>query len=279
MKIIITGSSGMLGSALVNEFKNSGMHQTFSFDKNQLDITNKKEIEKCFKKIKPNVLINAAAYTDVDDCEINRKQALNVNAKAVKNLAVLCNKINAVLVHFSTDYVFDGKNKNGYKESDKKNPINYYGWSKSLGEDYITSAMENYFIVRTSWLFGNNGKNFVDAILKKSNEREIKVVDEQRGCPTYTNDLAIAVRILLQNHQNYGFGIYHITNEGDCTWFDFAKEIIKINKSKSKVVPIKSSELDRKAKRPKCSVLINTKFKNKLPIWQDALRRYLGGLR
>ena len=274
MNSLITGSSGMLGSDIAHEFKNTQKgFKAYSLNKKQLDITKTHDILKNFRKIKPGIVINCAAYTDVDGSESNRKLALNVNAIAVKNLAKACRKFGSAMVHFSTDYVFDGKNKNGYREDSRKNPINYYGYTKSMGEKYIEEMLDNYFIIRTSWLFGKNGKNFVDAIIKKSKDKEIRVVNDQRGSPTYTKDLANAAKELIRN---YRYGAYHITNRGACTWFEFAKEILKNANSKTKVIPIKSEEISRTAKRPRCSVLINTKFKNKLPFWDNALKRYLG---
>lgn len=271
MKVLITGSSGMLGSDLTEEFSDSNLYH---FSKEQLDITKKSHIIKNFKKIKPGIVINSAAYTDVDGSERNRKEALRVNALAIRNIAMMCRKIDAVLVHYSTDYVFDGNNKNGYRENDKKNPINYYGYTKSLGEDYISRILRKYFIIRSSWLFGRKGKNFVESILSKANENEIKVVNDQFGSPTYTKDLARATKELLV--QEYGFGVYHLTNSGYCSWYEFAKEILKNANSKAKVVPISSMQLNRPAKRPKCSILISTKFKNRLPLWSVGLKRYLG---
>ena len=270
MRVLLTGSNGMLGSDLVNEFKDLDL---YAFGREQLDIAKKSSIIKIFKKIKPNVVINSGAYTDVDGSEKNKRQALKVNATAVRNIAMTCKRLDATLVHFSTDYVFDGRNKNGYRENDKKNPINYYGYTKSLGEDYILKITRKYFIIRSSWLFGKNGKNFAHAILKKSNDGSIEVVDDQIGSPTYTKDLARATKEIVQN---YDYGIYHITNSGCCTWFEFAEEILRLNNSKTKVIPIKSHQLQRPARRPKCSILINTKFKNKLPLWNEALKRYLG---
>ena len=273
MKILITGSSGMLGSDLVQEFKEFHL---YNFGKDNLDITKKSQIQKHFRKIKPDVVINSAAYTDVDGSETNKREALMVNAVAVRNIAMMCKKIDAVLVHYSTDYVFDGENKNGCKENDRKNPINYYGCTKSLGEDYITRIMKKYFIIRSSWLFGKNGKNFVHSIIKKSGDAEIKVVNDQSGSPTYTKDLAKATKEIILS---YDYGIYHITNSGTCTWFGFAQEILKQVNSKARVVPINSRELSRPAKRPRCSVLVNTKFKNELPFWSIALKRYLGEIK
>lgn len=271
MRILITGSNGMLGSDIVNEFYDFDLYY---FDKNKLNIANNGDILKNFQEIKPNVVFNCAAYTDVDGSETNKETALKINAEAVRNLAKACKKFNSALVHFSTDYVFDGQKKIGYSEDDRKNPLNYYGYTKSLGEDYVQQELKKYFIIRSSWLFGKNGKNFVDAIIKKSKDKEIKVVDDQTGSPTYTKDLAKAVKELLI--KNYDYGIYHITNSGKCTWFEFAQEILKQSNSKAKVMPITSEELNRPAKRPVCSILLNTKFKNKLPFWNDALNRYLG---
>ena len=273
MKVLITGSKGMLGSDLAEEFKEFHL---YAFGKSELDITKKSSIQKCLKKIKPDVVINSAAYTDVDGSEANKREALKVNGIAVRNIAMMCKRIDAVLVHYSTDYVFDGRNQNGYRENERKNPINYYGYTKSLGEDYITRIMKKYFIIRSSWLFGKNGKNFVQAILNKSKEPQIKVVDDQTGSPTCTKNLAEATKEILMD---YDYGIYHITNSGACTWFDFAQEILTQINSKTKVVPINSKELNRPAKRPKCSVLVNTKFKNKLPLWSIALKRHLGEIK
>ena len=270
MKVLITGSNGMLGSDIVNEFRDFDL---YALGKNELDISKKSKIVKIFKKIKPDIVVNAAAYTDVDGSETYKKQALKTNAIAVRNIAMTCKRLDATLVHFSSDYVFDGRNRNGYKENDKKNPVNYYGYTKSRGEDYILGIMRKYFIIRSSWLFGKNGKNFVQAIMKKANEKEIRVVDDQVGSPTYTRDLANAAKELIQN---YNYGTYHLTNSGTCTWFEFAKEILSLSNSMTKVIPINSKELNRPAKRPGCSILLNTKFKNKLPFWDAALKRYLG---
>src|SRR3989338_1228867 len=270
MRGLITGSNGMLGSDIAEEFKE---FELFAFDKDELDITKKTEIIKKINEIWPNIVINCAAYTDVDGSEANKGTALQINAYGAKNVAEACNKANAALIHFSSDYVFGGNSKNGYKEDASKNPISHYGYSKSLGEDLIIKSTKKYFIIRSSWLFGKNGENFVNAILKKSNEKEIKVADDQIGSPTYTKDLAKATKEFLGNE--YSYGVYHVTNSGYCSWFEFAKEILRLSNSKAKVVPITSEELNRPAKRPKCSILLNTKFKNKLPFWGTALKGYL----
>lgn len=272
MTIILFGCNGMLGSDLSMQFKDQDLH---GFSKNDIDITSKKKVLEIIKKIRPDFVINAAAYTDVDGSEINRKKAMLVNATAVKYLALACCEYNSTLVHFSTDYVFDGENKNGYKENAKGNPINFYGLSKLKGEDYIKKICGNkgYYIIRTQWLYGHNGKNFVDAIIKLSkNKHKLKVVNDQFGSPTYTKDIAKKVKILMGN---YDFGIYHITNNGVCTWYDLAELILKLTNNKTGLIPIASKELNKLAKRPKCSILLNTKFKSKMRNWESALKDYI----
>ncbi len=273
-KIVVIGSKGMLGTDMATELSRHSF-QLHSFDRDEVDITKPNQIRAIFGKIRPVVVINCAAYTDVDGSESHRKEAFALNAGAVRDLAIACREINALLVHYSTDYVFNGKSKKGYREDGKKDPINYYGKTKSIGEDYLSEDLKEHYLIRTSWLFGENGKNFIEAIKKKANEQEIRVVDDQRGSPTYTKDLAKAtVRLIVGK---YPFGTYHLTNSGVCTWHEFAKEVLAQIGSNAKVIAIKSIELKRAAKRPICSILLNTKFKSALPSWKDAVRRYIGG--
>ena len=268
-KIVILGANGMLGTALVKTFK---YHDVYAFNKIQVDITNKKTVFDKVSKIKPSIVINSAAYTDVDGCEKNKRHAFNVNGNAVKIIAEVCKKNNASMLHISTDYVFDGKKK-AYKENDKINPVNIYGKSKALGEKYLIGTLSNYYLIRTSWLFGKHGKNFVDTILKFAKEKkELKVVNDQFGRPTYTKDLAKKIKEVIEKKP---FGIYHITNNGTCTWFQFAKKIIEFAKLNTKIKPMTSKQLDRAAKRPKYSVLLNIKL-SPLRHWQLALQDYLG---
>lgn len=304
-KILILGAKGMLGGYLGRAFLN---FNPVLWDKEDLDITNREEVNNKIKELQPNIIINAAAYTAVDDCEANQDLAMKVNGEAVKYLVEAMNEdrphsklhLNRnrgliLFIHYSTDYVFDGKKQNGYKENDEPhNSINAYGESKLLGEKYILDAAVKYpnfkyYLIRTSWLYGRGGKNFVDAIaalLKKSDR--IKVVDDQRGKPTYAYDLAIKTRELLEG--NYASGIYHITNETEnrekgVSWYDFANEIFRINREKigparrqagenKEIMPCTSGEFPRPAKRPKWAALINTK----LPLmrnWRGALKEYL----
>ena len=268
-KVMILGAGGMLGNALVKTFK---YHDFYAFSKAQIDITNKKVVFNKINKIKPNIVINSAAYTDVDGCEKNRKHAFNVNGKAVKIIADACKKNNISLLHISTDYVFDGKKK-GYKEDDKTSSINVYGKSKLLGEKYLMETLDNYYLIRASWLFGKRGKNFVDTILRLAKEKkELKVVNDQYGRPTYTNDLADKIKEIVETKKS--FGIYHITNSGTCTWFEFAKKIIEFTKLNVKINSITSKQLNRAAKRPRYSVLLNTKL-SPLRHWHLALKDYI----
>src|SRR3989338_10211532 len=216
MKILILGEKGMLGNYLTREFKN---YELYACGKDDINITDKKEVSEKIVEIKPDFVINAAAYTDVDGAESNQKLAFEVNAEGVKNLAICCKKNDSVLVHVSTDYVFDGI-RDDYDEDAKPKPINVYGKSKYAGEKYLKLINPPYYLVRASWLYGSNGKNFVYAILDLAKkQKEISVVNDQRGTPTYARDLAAAIRCIIE--QEPDFGIYHRTNDGVCTWFDF----------------------------------------------------------
>jgi len=260
VKIMIFGAYGMLGHDLQRVFP-----EAECFGK-ELDITEKETLIKTITTSRPNVVINAAAYTDVDGCEDNVDHALRVNGEALAHIAGACIEVKAKLVHFSTDYVFDGT-KQEYRESDATNPINVYGRSKLLGEQNIMEHMEDYRIIRTSWLFGRHGKNFVDTMLGLSGQMDtVKVVDDQFGKPTYTVELAQKTADIIDMEP----GIYHITNEGVCSWYEFASAIIP------NAVPCTSNEFIRKAARPKYSVLVNTKT-GLMCHWRDALRAYLKG--
>ena len=261
MKTILLGYDGMLAHELVNVFPNS---TTFSHQ--ELDITNRNVVLKTIKQIQPFVVINAAAFTDVDGCEDedNREMAFDVNGRAPGYIAEGCSSVGAKLVHFSTDYVFDGSKKE-YVESDLTAPINVYGESKLLGERNIIESMDDYRIIRTSWLFGHHGSNFVDTMLKLSSQMDkVMVVNDQFGKPTYAADLAHKTAEII----NMEPGIYHITNEGVCSWYEFAGAIIP------NAVPCSSEEFARKAKRPTYSILLNTKT-GLLRLWKDALTDYL----
>lgn len=259
IKTLIIGSSGMLGSDICNIFP-----EAVKLTHRDFDITNKEQVLGDLQRIKPNVVINAAAYTDVDGCEDNQELAFQVNGYGPGHIAEACSKVGAALVHFSTDYVFDGSLPE-YLESDTPHPLNVYGHSKLLGEKKIIENMDNYRIVRISWLFGTHGKNFVDTMLKLSRElAEVKVVNDQFGKPTYTVDLAHKIAEITKLEP----GIYHLTNEGVCSWYEFASAFI------DNAVPCTSEEFPRKAKRPKYSILVNTRIEP-MRHWKEALKAYL----
>ncbi|MCX7778853.1 MAG: dTDP-4-dehydrorhamnose reductase [Patescibacteria group bacterium] len=280
-KILILGAKGMLGSDLSFVFKKD---KPICWHRKNLDITDQKEVEKKIKRLKPKIVINATAYTNVEKAEKEFVKAKKINATAVKSLAKICAEIGALFIHYSTDYVFDGKKKKGYRENDRpKNPVNKYGLSKLFGEQAILNLkFQNpnfkFYLLRTFWLFGSyvepkKHKNFVQTILKLAKEKkELKVINDQFGKPTYTFDLAQATKELLSSQRPAG--IYHLTNEGITTWYKLAKEIIKIKKLKIKILPCQTLEYKTLAKRPRYSILLNTKFK-RLRNWKLALRDYL----
>lgn len=269
-KILILGAKGMLGSALCLAFKD---YAITCWDQADVDITDRKKLQEKIIRLKPQIIINAAAFTQVDAAESQQQNVLKVNGKAVGNLAVIAKKIGAILVHFSTDYVFDGKKRKGYKESDQPNPINVYGKSKFLGEALLRRNTDRYYLIRSSWLFGQNGINFVQKMLQLArNNVKLKIVNDQWGKPTYTQDLAERTKQLLEHDKP--FGIYHITNEGKTTWYQFAKKIFELKKDRQKIQPVSSQEYKAKAPRPLHSALLNTKLP-KLRRWEEALDEYL----
>ncbi|MBU1149056.1 dTDP-4-dehydrorhamnose reductase, partial [Patescibacteria group bacterium] len=245
-KILILGANGILGSQLVEVF--SGKNVT-AWTRKDLDITKAKQVEDKITKLNPEILINAAAFTDVDGSEKKKAFVKEVNGSAVGNLAKVCRKIDCLLVHYSTDYVFSGNKPEGYKESYKTSAINAYGQSKELGEKLLRKYCRKYYLIRTSWLFGKNGRNFIDSIKELAPRRvEMKVVNDQYGKPTYAKDLAHRTKDIIEKKQP--FGIYHLTNEGVTTWYKLAKEICRIQKYKTRVVPVTSYQFPRPARRP-----------------------------
>ncbi len=284
MKILILGASGNLGVQLIKVF-DTGDHDVIAWDRGEIDITDRELILKKISDTKPNIVINAAAYNDVDKCErddMEYELAKKINIDGPKNLAEGCLKAGATLVHYSTNYVFDGKQKNGYAEQDEQNPINRYGKTKFHGEKRILELSGSglkWYLIRTSKLFGPPGEseiakpNFFDMMLKLGREKnELDIVDDELSCFTYTPDLAMATQRLLA--ENKGYGIYHIINEGAGNWYQAAKELFKLAGINIKVNPVKSDKFPRPALRPKYSVLLNTKLP-KLRSYDDALKEYL----
>ena len=257
-KVLILGASGMLGHDLQTVYPDAVCRG------HELDITDEEAVLSFISDLKLSLVINAAAYTNVDGCEEEQDLAFVVNGEGPGHIAAACHEVGATLVHYSTDYVFDGSQE-AYCESDTPNPINVYGASKLRGEEAVMAAMDDYRIIRTSWLFGQNGPNFVETMLRLSNEMEmVRVVNDQFGKPTFTVDLAAKTLEIVKREP----GIYHITNEGVCSWYEFASAIIP------NVEPCSSEEFLRPATRPKYSVLENTKTGPMRP-WQDALTDYL----
>lgn len=271
MKILILGHKGILGHELTDVFKKD--HELVLWDREQIDISQKEETLEKIGELKPEIVINAAAYTAVDDAESNEDLAYQVNGYAVGFLAEICKEINALLIHFSTDYVFDGKNKIGYREDCVYQPLNMYGESKALGEKLILDIEPRYYLIRTSWLFGKHGKNFVETMLRLVKEgKDLKVVNDQFGSPTCAKDLAEKVKELIESQKPSG--IYHLTNSDFCSWYEFAVKIFELAGLKPNIKPVSSEEFPTPAKRPTYSMLINTKLPP-MRKWQEALKDYL----
>jgi dTDP-4-dehydrorhamnose reductase len=259
IKTLIFGAGGMLGTELSSIFPDA-----VKLKHTDVDIRDKEMVIDHIRENRPDVVINSAAYTAVDDCEDHQELAFEVNGKAPGYMAQGCALTGAKLIHYSTDYVFNGSNKE-YFENDPPDPINIYGSSKLMGEINIIKNLKNFRIIRTSWLFGAHGKNFVDTMLKLSKDMcSVKVVNDQFGKPTYAFDLANKTQEIM----GLAPGIYHITNEGVCSWFEFASAII------NNAVPCTSKDFPRKAIRPKYSVLVNTKT-TPMRHWREALSEYL----
>lgn len=273
MKVLVTGSNGMLGRDLCPIFEDAGMF-VIETSRETFDITDFKTTENYILNVKPQIIVHLAAYTNVDSAETDSKKADLVNHKAVENLAVIAKKADIPIVYISTDYVFDGTKTTPYLPDDPVNPFSVYGKTKALGEKAVIKNTEKHYIVRTSWLYGINGKNFIETMLNlEETDKEIKVVNDQTGSPTYTVDLALGILKLL----NKPFGIYHISGEGETTWYDFAREIFAQTGLNPKLTPIsteKYAENQNKtiAKRPKYSTL-----QNSIPMrsWKEALQSYL----
>ena len=274
MRIALTGSNGMLGHAVREVFTDV---ELIPIPRNELDITDLDRTLSLIRQIRPDYLIHAAAYTDVDGSEHDPERAYLVNGLGTRNVVMACEEVRCPIIYISTDYVFDGTKRQPYNEWDEPNPINQYGFSKFLGERFVMSLTNRFYIVRTSWLYGENGRNFVDSITRILSERgEVDVVDDQVGSPTYTRDLAVKLRELIGR----GYGIYHITNSSRCSWYEFAIEIARLRgMTDVKIRPTTSDRLNRPARRPPFSVLANTMLRlegmEELRPWQDALRDYI----
>jgi len=281
MNILITGSNGQLGNELK---KRTALLPNANFlftDVDDLNITKKEDVDEFFKKNSIDFVVNCAAYTAVDKAETEQNQALAINYQAVLNLAEACSKYNSFLMQISTDYVFDGRGFKPYQEIDAVDPVSFYGVSKLSGEQAVRT-LEKGVIIRTSWLYSNFGHNFVFTMRKLGQSQEtLNVVADQVGTPTFAGHLAEAIWKIIPQLSDWkeGVQIYHFSNEGVCSWYDFAKEIMEQGKLKCQVIPIESKDYPTPAKRPFYSVLNKAKIKQRfglaIPHWKDALLEML----
>lgn len=281
-KILVTGVKGQLGFDVIRRLQERGYSNILGIDKDELDITNEEAVNNFISNFKPEFVFHNAAWTAVDKAEENKDLVYAVNALGPKYIAEACKNINAKMMYISTDYVFDGKGDTPFEVDSPKNGLSIYGKTKSNGEDYVTSILDEYFIIRISWVFGINGNNFVKTMLKLANmgKTELNVVNDQIGSPTYTYDLA---RLMVDMMESANYGIYHATNEGYCSWAEFAKEIFKLANKNVKVNGVTTEEYMKlvplQASRPLNSRMSKKSLDDnnfvRLPSWQDALKRYL----
>lgn len=276
MKILVTGVKGQLGYDVVREGESRGL-EMFGTDVDNMDITDAGQVKQVIEAYKPDAVIHCAAYTAVDAAEDNQELCRKINVDGTRNIAEVCKAMDIPMMYFSTDYIFNGQGENFWKEDDEKQPLNVYGQTKYEGELAVQRLVQKYFILRISWVFGVNGNNFIKTMLRLGKERgAVGVVSDQIGSPTYTYDLAKLVVDMIQTDK---YGAYHVTNDGLCSWYEFACEIFKQAGLDVKVTPLTTAEYPAKAARPFNSrmskdKLINAGFEM-LPSWQDALDRYL----
>ena len=277
MRIIVTGAKGQLGSEVMQRLSEIGA-EAIGADIDRLDITDEKAVDLFFKESHADGVIHCAAYTNVDLAESQKEICRKINADGTRNIAAACEKYGMKLLYLSTDYVFDGRGTEPFETDSPKAPCNFYGETKLEGETEAARLCKRLFIVRISWVFGENGKNFVKTMLRLAAERsEISVVCDQTGSPTYTKDLAV---LLCEMISGCKYGVYHATNEGICSWAEFADKIMELSKSETKIIPIPSSQYKSAAVRPANSRLSKSSLDrngfSRLPHWEDALQRFLG---
>lgn len=268
MKILVTGANGMLGQDLCPILEDNG-YDVLETDKHNLDITNPNMCMEFVQKEAPEIIIHCAAYTDVDGAEGDLQTAIKINVEGTKNIANACKNVGSTLIYISTDYVFDGNKSKPYEVSDKPAPLNNYGLTKLEGENFVKKHCLNHYIIRTSWLYGHYGKNFVETMLSLKDKENLRVVDDQIGCPTWTVDLANGI---VKIFENYDFGTYHVCGSGETSWYEFAKEIFEQEGLVTSLLPCSTEEFPRPAKRPRYSVMDNNKICRH---WKLALKDYL----
>ena len=277
MKVLVTGINGQLGHDVMRELEKRG-HEAVGVDIEEMDITDAACVRRVMTRTVPEAVIHCSAYTAVDRAEEEVELCRRVNAEGTKNVAEVCEELDCKLLYLSTDYIFSGEGERPWEPGDEPDPLNVYGLTKYEGEQEIKSRINKFFIVRISWVFGVNGNNFIKTTLRLGRENgAVRVVDDQIGSPTYTYDLAVLLVDMIETEK---YGEYHATNEGVCSWYEFAKEIFAAaGMSEVEVTPVSSEEFPVKAKRPKNSrmskeELVKNGF-NKLPSWQDAVKRYV----
>ena len=276
MKVLVTGVKGQLGYDVVRELEKRQI-EAVGVDVEEMDITDAAQVETVIRNVNPDAVIHCAAYTAVDAAEDNEEFCRRVNAQGTENVAKVCQEMDLKMMYISTDYVFDGQGTRPWEPDDERDPLNVYGQTKYEGELAVEKYVEKFFIVRIAWVFGVNGKNFIKTMLNLGKTHDkLTVVNDQTGSPTYTYDLA---RLLADMIQTDKYGRYHATNEGICTWYEFACEIFRQAGMDVEVAPVTSDEYPAKAKRPANSRMSKKKLDEngfeRLPSWQDALKRYL----
>tara|TARA_B110000881_G_scaffold190695_1_gene182088 strand:+ start:47 stop:898 length:852 start_codon:yes stop_codon:yes gene_type:complete len=278
-KILVTGSNGQLGQCLKQQLQNTGDVSCYFATREDLDITNNDVVHQFFGEHNFDYCINTAAYTNVEKAESEQKEAFLINAEGAYNLVKACKKYNVVLLHISTDYVFDGMAKTPYQEQDPTNPLNVYGASKLKGEQYIGDTWNKHFIIRTSWLYSQYGHNFLNSMLEFAEQKKaLAITTQQTGTPTNANDLA-QVLVTIIKTRNTRYGVYHFSNQGEATWYDFATAIFKATGEIDTVNLAKTEHYATFAKRPAYSVLNCNKLKDTLGItyrnWEDSLKQII----
>lgn len=281
MKVLVTGVKGQLGYDVVRELQSRG-HGAIGVDIEEMDITDETAVSRVMEETAPEAVIHCSAFTAVDRAEEEQELCYKVNVQGTENIAKMCQKLGCKMLYLSTDYIFSGEGQRPWEPEDTPSPLNAYGQSKYQGEVALRQYVDKYFIVRISWVFGINGNNFIKTMLRLGKENgAVKVVDDQIGSPTYTFDLA---KLLVDMIETEHYGAYHATNEGICSWYEFAKEIFQeANMKEVTVTPVSSEEFPVKAKRPKNSRMSKEKLVQNgfslLPSWQDAVKRYIEELK
>ncbi|WP_449623021.1 dTDP-4-dehydrorhamnose reductase [Robertmurraya sp. Marseille-Q9965] len=276
MKVVVTGGKGQLGTDLVQLLSNNG-YEVFGFGREELDFTNIENVKEVFQSIKPDVVIHSGAYTKVDLAESEPDEAYLVNAIGTRNIATVANDLHAKLLYVSTDYVFNGTSTAPINEFEPNDPIGVYGKSKLAGENFVKHLHSRFYIVRTSWVYGLNGNNFVKTMLKLGSEgKELSIVHDQVGCPTFTIDLAKKIMELIQTDK---YGTYHISNSGQCSWFEFAQAIFEEANMDVRINPCTTKDFPRPAPRPAYSVFDHMGLRlngfSEMPHWKDSLKEFM----